>query len=93
LSSNIRIVRESGRERERRKRRRREGDTLAQDEDNKLERCFKNQWCQALVTHACNPSYSGGRDQEHHSSKPAWANSSLDPVLKIPNTKYPKKGW
>jgi hypothetical protein len=22
--------------------------------------------------HACNPSYSGGRDQEDHSSKPAW---------------------
>jgi hypothetical protein len=26
---------------------------------------------QALVAHACNPSYSGGRDQEDHSSKPA----------------------
>jgi hypothetical protein len=24
------------------------------------------------VTHACNPSYSGGRDQEDHSSKPGW---------------------
>jgi hypothetical protein len=24
----------------------------------------------ALVAHACNPSYSGGRDQENHSSKP-----------------------
>jgi hypothetical protein len=24
-----------------------------------------------LVTHACNPSYSGGRDQEDHSLKPA----------------------
>jgi hypothetical protein len=23
-----------------------------------------------LVAHACNPSYSGGRDQEDHSSKP-----------------------
>jgi hypothetical protein len=29
------------------------------------------------VAHACNPSYSGGRAQEDHSSKPAWANSSL----------------
>jgi hypothetical protein len=28
-----------------------------------------------LVAHACNPSYSGGRDQEDCSSKPAWANS------------------
>jgi hypothetical protein len=25
---------------------------------------------------------SGGRDQEDRSSKPAWANSSRDPVLK-----------
>jgi hypothetical protein len=36
---------------------------------------------------ACNPSYSGGRDQEDHSSKPAQANSWQDPILKIPNTK------
>jgi hypothetical protein len=26
---------------------------------------------QALVAHACNSSYSGGRDQEDHGSKPA----------------------
>jgi hypothetical protein len=25
------------------------------------------------VAHAYNPSYSGGRDQEVHSCKPAWA--------------------
>jgi hypothetical protein len=30
----------------------------------------------ALVAHVCNPSYSGGRDQEDHSLKPAWANSA-----------------
>jgi hypothetical protein len=30
---------------------------------------------QALVTYTCNPSYSGGRDQEDHSLKAAWANS------------------
>jgi hypothetical protein len=30
----------------------------------------------ALVAHACNPSYSGGRDQVDNSSKPAQANSS-----------------
>jgi hypothetical protein len=29
----------------------------------------------------------GGRDQEDHSSKPAQANSSSDPISKIPNTK------
>jgi hypothetical protein len=34
------------------------------------------------VAHACNPSYSAGRDQEDHSSKPAKANSSQEPVLK-----------
>jgi hypothetical protein len=28
------------------------------------------------VAHACNPSDSGGRDQEDYGSKPAWANSS-----------------
>jgi hypothetical protein len=26
-----------------------------------------------LVAHTCNPSYSGGRDQEDHGSKPAQA--------------------
>jgi hypothetical protein len=39
------------------------------------------------VAHAYNPSYSGSRDQEDHNSKPAWVNSSQDPILKIPNTK------
>jgi hypothetical protein len=36
------------------------------------------------VAHACNPSFSGCRDQEDCSSKPAWANSSQDPISKIP---------
>jgi hypothetical protein len=40
-----------------------------------------------LVAHAYN---LGGRDQEDHDSKPARANSSQGPVLKILNT---KKGW
>jgi hypothetical protein len=40
--------------------------------------------------HGCNPSYSGGRDQEDHSSKPPRANSSQDPILKKP---FMKKGW
>jgi hypothetical protein len=34
------------------------------------------------VAHACNPNYSGGRDQEDPGSKPAQANSSQDPILK-----------
>jgi hypothetical protein len=39
------------------------------------------------VAHTCNPSYSGGRDQEDHGSKPAQAYSLRDPNLKIHNTK------
>jgi hypothetical protein len=42
------------------------------------------------VAHACHPSYSRGRFQEDQSSKPPWANSSWDPILKKPTT---KKGW
>jgi hypothetical protein len=39
------------------------------------------------VAHVYNPSYSGGRDQEDHGSKPAQANSSHDPILKNPSQK------
>jgi hypothetical protein len=39
------------------------------------------------VAHACNPSYSGGRDQEDYSSKPAWANISKRLYLENPFTK------
>jgi hypothetical protein len=46
---------------------------------------------QTPVTNICNPSYSGGRDQEDLGSKPAWANSSWDPISKKPFFK--KKGW
>jgi hypothetical protein len=42
---------------------------------------------QVLVAHACNPSYTGGRDQEDLGSKPAWANSLRDPIWKTPNQK------
>jgi hypothetical protein len=45
---------------------------------------------QGLEAHTCNPGFSGGRDQEDHGSKPAWANSSQDPNLKKPIT---KKWW
>jgi hypothetical protein len=37
---------------------------------------------QVLVAFAYNLSYSGGRDQEDCGSKPAWANSWQDPILK-----------
>jgi hypothetical protein len=39
------------------------------------------------VVHACNPSCSGGRDQEDCSSKPAQANHSWHPISNIPNKK------
>jgi hypothetical protein len=42
----------------------------------------KRELCQVPVAHTCNPSYSGGKDQEDHGLKPAWANSLLDPILK-----------
>jgi hypothetical protein len=38
-------------------------------------------------TNAYNPSYSGGRDQEDHGSKPAWANSLQDLMSKKKKTK------
>jgi hypothetical protein len=46
----------------------------------------------ALVAHACNPSYSGGRDQGDHGSKPAQANSSGDLISKKKKKKNHKKG-
>jgi hypothetical protein len=46
-----------------------------------------------MVAYACNPSYSGGRDQEDPSLKPAQANSSGDPILKIPTTKIGLMEW
>jgi hypothetical protein len=45
-----------------------------------------------LVAHACNPSYSEGRDQEDCGSKPAWANSSRDPILKKKPSKKERTG-
>jgi hypothetical protein len=41
----------------------------------------KTSW--VLVAHSCNPSYSGGRDQKDHSSKPTLAYSSRDPISEI----------
>jgi hypothetical protein len=41
---------------------------------------------QVPLAHACNPSFSGGRDQEVGGSKSAWE----DPILKKPIT---KKSW
>jgi hypothetical protein len=46
----------------------------------------KIQQGQAAVVHVCKASYSGGRDEEDCSSRPALANSSRDPISKILNT-------
>jgi hypothetical protein len=43
------------------------------------------------ITHTCNPSYSGDRDQKNPSSKPSQANSSRDPILKKKKKKNLKK--
>jgi hypothetical protein len=39
------------------------------------------------VAHTCNPSYSGGRDQEDCGLKSSWANSSRNPISKNPSQK------
>jgi hypothetical protein len=43
------------------------------------------------VAHA--PNCSGDKDQEDYCLKPAWANSSRDPVLKNPITKKGLMEW
>jgi hypothetical protein len=43
---------------------------------------FKSPYCQAPLAHACNPSYSEGRDQKNHSLKSAQVNNSQDSILK-----------
>jgi hypothetical protein len=45
------------------------------------------------VAKAYNPSYSEGRDQENHGSKPARANSSERPNLEKPFTKIGLVEW
>jgi hypothetical protein len=45
------------------------------------------------VAHACNPSYSGGRDQEDLSSKPAQGNSSVRPYLEKTHHKKGLVEW
>jgi hypothetical protein len=40
------------------------------------------------MAHACNPSYSGDRNQEDFCSKPAPGNGSKDPIK---NTQHKKE--
>jgi hypothetical protein len=46
----------------------------------------ETKYSQAPVAHACNPNYSGGRDQKDHGSKPAQENYSMRPYLEKPFT-------
>jgi hypothetical protein len=53
--------------------------------------CFQDDaLSQGPVAYSCNPSNSGGRDQENCGSKPAQANSSVRPYLE---KTFTKKGW
>jgi hypothetical protein len=52
-----------------------------------VKRVIKNSGGRAPVAHACNPTYSGGRDQEDHDLKPAWFRT----VQKIPSQKTPSQ--
>jgi hypothetical protein len=56
---------------------------------------YSKRWgqSQALVAPSCNPSYSGGTDQEDHGSKPAWVNSSVRTYLKKSFTKIGLVEW
>jgi hypothetical protein len=65
----------------------------AQGPEFKLQSHQKKKVYQVLVAHAYNPSYSGDRDQEACSSKPAQANSSRNPILKKPNTQKKTSWW
>jgi hypothetical protein len=49
---------------------------------------IKSSW--APVADICNPSYSGDRNQEDRSSKPAWSNSLQDPISK--NSSHKRAG-
>jgi hypothetical protein len=42
---------------------------------------------QALVAHACNPSYLGGWDWENWDSRPVQVDSSWNPISKITKAK------
>jgi hypothetical protein len=52
---------------------------------------IKSNFCWVPLAHTCNPSCSGGRDQEDHCLKSAWANSFGDPISKTLITKKKKK--
>jgi hypothetical protein len=61
---------------------------IGEEMKSKIKNYLENCW--VPEAHAYNPSYSGGRDQEDHGSKPVQANSSMRPYLEKPFT---KTGW
>jgi hypothetical protein len=76
----------------------REGmEAIARKHQPELETCIssvkKKKKSRVLVAHACNPSYSRGRDQEDRSSKPAQANKFMRPYLEKPFTKIGLMEW
>jgi hypothetical protein len=46
---------------------------------------YKKTRSQVLGAHACKPSYLGGRDQEDHGAKPAWAKQIVCKTLSQKN--------
>jgi hypothetical protein len=57
---------------------------------NKLIRAFSIKMVvsgRGLLAHACNPRYSGGRDQEDCGLNPAGTNSLRDPLEKTHHKK------
>jgi hypothetical protein len=53
----------------------------------------RSQKCESPAGRRCNPTHSGGRDQEDLGWKPAQANSSRDPISKKPITKKGLVEW
>jgi hypothetical protein len=54
---------------------------------SKISQTYKDKYHWAPVAYFCNPSYSGGRDQEDQGLKTAWTNTSVRPNLEKPFTK------
>jgi hypothetical protein len=65
-------------------------ESVLKEEEVICQNLLKTNASWVLMAHCYNPSYSGGRDQEDHSLKPAQANSLQDPISKNPFT---KKDW
>jgi hypothetical protein len=60
----------------------------AKKQRRNLELTYKNP-----VAHACNPSYSGGRNQEDRGSKPAQAKQFRRPYLEKKPSSQKKDCW